>query len=354
MPLTIIRNDIAKVKADVIVNSANPKPICGRGADYSIYQAAGYDQLLAARQAIGDLNVADIAVTPAFALDAKYIIHTVGPVWNNGASGELFALRQCYLGALQKAVELGAKSIAFPLISSGVYRFPKDQALQIATDTISAFLQTNEIDATIVVHDSTSLELSKQLIESVGQFIDENYIEPEPFKPRRYGRSSLRLCELAGGDLDDACEATSINDNNCDAALSMYWSKEGIASGKNLEDFLKNDEDSFQQRLFRFIQERNLDDVKVYTAANLDRKHFSKIRSNVNYRPTKRTALALAISLHLNIDETRDLLSRAELALSPSNKGDVIVTFFIENQKYDIWTINNVLMSYHQETLGAK
>ena len=352
MPLTIIRNDIAKVEADVIVNSANPKPICGRGADYSIYQAAGYDQLLEARQAFGDLSVADIAVTPAFALKAKYIIHTVGPVWNNGASGELFALKQCYLRSLQKAVELGAKSIAFPLISSGVYRFPKDQALQIATDTISAFLQTNEIDAIIVVYDSTAFEISKQLIDSVEQFIDENYIEP----PRLYRKASMRIRHQALLDLEDACDFESIKESYCDSerTLTTSWKAERISPQSELDDILKNDEDSFQQRLFRFIQEKNLDDVKVYTDANLDRKHFSKIRSNVNYKPTKRTALALAVSLHLNMDETRDLLSRAELALSPSNKGDIIVTFFIMNQKYDIWTINNVLMSYHQETLGAK
>ena len=352
MPLKIVRNDISRARADAIVNSANKNPVCGGGAEYHIYEAAGRDELLAAREKIGSLEVAEVAVTPAFALSAKYIIHVVGPKWNGGESGERLALANCYLNALNKALELGCDSIAFPLISSGVFRFPKDSALKIALQAIGEFLQAHEMDVQLVVFDRKAFEVSEELCSDIQTYIDDNYVlekrdSAEECFRERWNRK-LNCPEYSYFEQDrmlvtPACAAVR-NDGGDD-----FRGKED----KSLEEILAAAGDTFCGKLFALIREKNLDDVEVYKRANLDRKHFSKIRSNVNYKPTKKTALALAIALRLNLDETRDLLSRAELALSPSNKGDLIVSFFITHKKYDIWEINSMLFKFGQPTLGA-
>ena len=370
MPLKIVRNDISKVKADAIVNSANKNPICGGGAEYHIYNAAGYDDLLKAREQVGLLKVAQVAVTPAFALDAKYIIHTVGPKWKGGDSGEALALADCYRGALDKAQQLDCKSIAFPLISSGVFKFPKDSALRIALDAIGEFLQTNEMDVMLVVFDRKAFEVSEELSSDIQTFIDDNYVQdkysavdsyvsrrrrnvPDEMGERLYaiqdfGDSSESIDEE---DSANECERLCMNEKRMPLACAMP--NKSIESARSLEDLLEVPCETFCEKLFRLIREKNQDDVEVYKRANLDRKHFSKIRSNVNYKPTKKTALALAIALHLDMAEITDLLARAELALSPSNKGDLIVMYFIERQKYDIWEINSMLFKFGQPTLGA-
>ena len=368
MPFEIIRADISKVKADAIVNSANKNPVCGGGAEYHIYNAAGYDCLLKAREQVGPLKVAQVAVTPAFALNAKYIIHTVGPKWNGGDSGESRALADCYRGALDKAQELGCHSIAFPLISSGVFKFPKDSALRIALNAISEFLQTNEMNVMLVVFDRKAFEVSEELSNDIQTFIDDNYVQDKYEDVHKYVNNRWR-----GGENRFSCErqqerntpAIELFDIEEDAAcecekLSMESPEDSDFSFKSvknrsetLEDILAKPGQTFCDKLFSLIHEKNQDDVEVYKRANLDRKHFSKIRSNVNYRPTKKTALALAIALRLNMDETADLLARAELALSPSNRGDLIVMYFIERQKYDIWEINSMLFKFGQPTLGA-
>ena len=213
MPLRIIRNDISKVSADAIVNSANPKPICGGGAEFHIYEAAGHAELLAAREKIGPLDVAEIAVTPAFALNAKYIIHTVGPVWNGGKSGEFLVLANCYRGALEKAKELDCTSIAFPLISSGVYRFPKDSALKIALTSINEFLQANEMDVMLVVFDRKAFEVSEELSDDIQSFINDNYVQDKRsevlgYVHRRWNaRNTPRPLEF---DIDEAVETDAI------------------------------------------------------------------------------------------------------------------------------------------------
>lgn len=381
MPLKIVRNDISKVKADAIVNSANKNPICGGGAEYHIYNAAGYDDLLKAREQVGPLKVAQVAVTPAFALEAKYIIHTVGPKWKGGDSGEALALANCYRGALDKAQQLGCQSIAFPLISSGVFKFPKDSALRIALDAIGEFLQTNEMDVMLVVFDRKAFEVSEELSSDIQAFIDDNYVQDKYSAVHSYvgGRwrnvpdeLDERLCDIEEfGNIpaeaphrildkeesvdeegvEEECDKLCMNEMRKPLACAM--SKKSVESGRSLEDILVDPGETFCAKLFRLIHEKNQDDVEVYKRANLDRKHFSKIRSNVNYKPTKKTALALAIALHLDMDETTDLLARAELALSPSNRGDLIVKYFIERQKYDIWEINSMLFKFGQPTLGA-
>ncbi len=354
MPLEIIRADISKVKADAIVNSANKNPICGGGAEYHIYKAAGYDDLLKAREQVGPLKVAQVAVTPAFALDAEYIIHTVGPKWNGGDSGESLALADCYRGALDKAQELGCQSIAFPLISSGVFKFPKDSALRIALSAIGEFLQTNEMNVMLVVFDRKAFEVSEELSSDIQAFIDDNYVQDKYGDVNRYVSNRRRNLQVESEERFYALEAPlcDIEEGTADECERLCI-KSAEKSHESLEDILANPAETFCNKLFSLIHEKNLDDVEVYKRANLDRKHFSKIRSNVNYRPTKKTALALAIALRLNMDETADLLARAEFALSPSNRGDLIVAYFIERQKYDIWEINSMLFKFGQPTLGA-
>ena len=351
MPLKIVRNDITKVRADAIVNSANKNPICGGGAEYHIYQAAGHAELLAAREKVGALNVAEVAVTPAFALKAKYIIHTVGPKWNGGASGETLALENCYTGALEKAKKLGCETIAFPLISSGVFKFPKDSALKIALKAIGTFLQTNEMDVQLVVFDRKSFEVSEDLYSDIHAYIDDNYVQDKYDDVHDYVRQRWdENRNDSWGNLNRERDCIKLD---IEESIDKLCDKAKCLCAESLDDILAKPGETFCNKLFHLIHEKNLDDDDVYKKANLDRKHFSKIRSNMDYKPTKKTALALAIALHLNLDETADLIARAGFALSPSNTGDLIVKFFIEREKYDIWEINSMLFKFGQPTLGA-
>lgn len=331
--------------------SANPEPICGDSCDLSIYNGAGFEEMLKARQEIGPLATGEVAVSPAFALPAKYVFHTVGPVWKGGESGELLALRTCYEKNLEKALELECQSIAFPLISSGVYLFPKDKALSVAIETIRDFLQINEMDVVLVVYDRRSFELSQELRNDVRSYIDENYIDEngiscEDFDSERLNLTSFRQYFVFESDKGEKSKSLE--------KVASFSSIDELCSLRgSLDDVINRTEETFQQKLFSLIQNKKFDDVDVYKKANLDRKHFSKIRSDVHYSPKKKTAIALSIALQLNLDETKDLLSRAGYALSPSNKGDLIVSYFISHQKYDIWEINTVLFKYGQTTLGA-
>ncbi|MCD8118431.1 MAG: macro domain-containing protein [Lachnospiraceae bacterium] len=315
MPFTIIRNDITKVKADAIVNTANPNPVYASGTDAAVYQAAGAELLLAERKKIGKIERGHVVVTPAFALPAKYIIHTVGPSWTDGLHGEFEILADCYKNSLGKAAELRCESIAFPLIATGTYGFPKDKALQIAITQISAFLLAHEMQVILTVFDRQSFELSGRVFQNVDAFIDEYYVEEK--KKTEYRFSNVRRTE----------------------------------SEKSLDATLGQAGETFQQRLLHLIDERGLSDVEVYKSANLDRKLFSKIRCNENYKPRKNTALALAIALKLDLDETADLLKRAGLALSPSSISDLIIEYFISKKDYDIYEINMALFEHEQPLL---
>jgi hypothetical protein len=292
-----------------------------------------------------------------------------------GKSGEMLALAGCYRNALEKAKELGCESIAFPLISSGVFRFPKDYAVRIATQAIGEFLQTNEMLVTLVVFDRRAFEVSEDLYSDIQAFIDDNYVQDKYHGVRRYakrqwqGRNVLNeerydAFEKWGDEaLDEAaeckdqaleCENMALQSPQIPDGEPLYCAMKLAEKGSaSLDDILAKPGETFCDKLFNLIHEKNLDDVDVYKKANLDRKHFSKIRSNVKYKPTKKTALALAIALHLNMDETVDLLARAELALSPSNRGDLVVLYFIERGMYDIWEINNMLFKFGLPTLGV-
>lgn len=356
MPFKIVRNDITKIKADAIVNTANPKPCFAGGTDAAIYTAAGKLELLQARMAIGDIAVGEVAVTPAFKLNAKYIIHTVGPAWQDGRQREFENLYSCYERSLNKAKELECVSIAFPLISTGVYGFPKDEALQIAIRAISKFLMDNDMNVTLVVFDRKSFELSGKLFSGVDEYIDEHYVEKQTnseynliYECSENAESELlriRGREICIEQYEDESEDSILEDLAEDCMMAS------APMSANLDDIVESLGETFQERLLRLVDQRGLSDVEVYKKANIDRKLFSKIRCNVDYKPKKKTAVALAIALELDLEETVDLLGRAEIALSPSSKFDLIIRYFISNRIYDVYTINMALFKHNQPILG--
>lgn len=401
MPFKIVRNDITKMKTDAIVNTANPNPCYGGGTDTAIYQAAGAERLLAERLKIGKIRVGQSAITPAFALNAKYIIHTVGPAWQGGRHGEARKIKLCYRNSLKLAKKHGCESIAFPLISTGAYGFPKDRALEIALSEFGRFLAREDMLIYLVVFDSESFTLSGRLFADIDSYIDERYAarktvdeystdlhpaqsfpEDQPLPPdketeqsnraltptaQEAARSSRALTPTPKGTTQSAPAAYRCTPpGNMPAAaappqMALHdWGEDSHPqtrfrrkhAERNLEDIMAHLGETFQQRLLRLIDERGMTDVEVYKKANLDRKLFSKIRCNENYRPKKMTAVALAIALELNLDETKDLLARAELALSPSSRFDLIIEYFIEREVYDIYAINLALFQHEQPILG--
>jgi macro domain protein len=326
MPFEIVRNDIVNMKVDAIVNTANPRPIIGAGTDKAVHDKAGA-RLLLARKEIGNIAVGEAAITPAFDLDANYVIHTAGPIWKDGRSGEEDLLASCFRNSLGIAKKKACESIAFPLISTGSYGFPKPLALQIAVREISSFLMENEMQVYLVVFEKQSFELSEKLFKSVSSYIDANYVSDK--MNLEYGTSKVRR-------------------RNYEDMLLHESSYEITSKMPNLDGMLNNLDRGFSETLLDLIDRTGKKDSEIYKKANVDRKLFSKIRNNVNYKPSKATALAFAIALELSMDETDNLLARAGIALSQSNKFDVIVRYFIENKKYDIFELNSVLFEFDQ------
>jgi O-acetyl-ADP-ribose deacetylase (regulator of RNase III) len=348
MAFRIIRNDIAKVKADVIVNTANPKPVIGAGTDSRIYSAAGEDDLLKERKKIGEIAPGEAVYTPAFRLDAKYIIHTVGPVWEGGNKGEEEILRRCYRNSMSLANELGARSIAFPLISSGSYGYPKDKALMTALDEIKGFLFDNEMDIRLVILDRKSLELSHDIEGDIESFISDSHASV--VMEREYGIGTLREAKR-----EEALRRRSMKNRTEELFMhSIQVHEKGVPAlaSLSLDDIVGRKEDTFQERLFRLIDESGMEDVEVYKKANVDRKLFSKIKGNRDYRPSKKTVLSFAIALGLDIDQTEDLLARAGLAFSPSSDADKIVYYAITKKQYNVYVIDAWLFKYGLSTLS--
>lgn len=430
MAFRIVRNDITKIKADAIVNTANPKPKYDSGTDTAIYLAAGAEELLEARKKIGRIEEGRVAVTPAFALDAKYIFHTVGPIWYSGEKGERDIVRSCYTNCLNKALELGIDSIAFPLLATGNYGFPKAEALQIATSVFSSFLAENDLDITLVVFDNESFTLSGKIFAGIDQYIDENYVEEKTGEEYGDPYNAMLMAGLAGmgmgagavpgihlneSDAEEAfgaCadEEAPVKDrdrrekNNRrlflgnrrlasrDELFEMRLPQQDMLAGskaeevareeaaalkteaaapvapvapsapaaaaavmpkqRSLDDVMKNISETWSESLLRMITERDLKDSEVYKRANVDRKLFSKIRSDKDYKPKKTTAVAFALALRLNVDEAKDFIGRAGYAFSPSSKFDLIIEYFIENQVYDFMTINLALFEHDQPQIG--
>lgn len=339
MPLEIVRNDITKIKVDAIVNSANPHAYIGDGVDSAIHRAAG-PELLESRKAIGDIAVGSAVATAAFNLKSKYVIHTVGPIWQGGTENEFDLAKQCYKNSLRVALDKGCTSIAFPLISTGAYGFPKPKALQIAISAISDFLLANDMKVILVVYDRTSYSLSEKLVAEVAEFIDDNYIDEHQ---EYYGSRKIR-------SIYDVCENEEFEPI---VELDQLYESTPVESKRSLSNLLAELDESFSESLLRMIDEKGKTDVEVYKKANVDRKLFSKIRGNKYYRPSKMTAIAFAVALELNLDETKDLIGRAGFALTHSSKFDVIIEYFIEQENYNVYEINEVLFEFDQVLLGV-
>ena len=340
MPLTIVQQDITKMKTDAIVNAANTELKMGGGVCGAIFQAAGKNELQEACNGLSPIKVSDAVITPGFALSASYIIHAAGPVYDpsNPKESEKL-LRLTYLNSLNLAEDYNCKSIAFPLISSGICGYPKDEALKVATTAIKDFLGNHDTDIYLVVLDKNAFMVSEKLLGEVASYIDNNYIEKHKL-PRQ---ELLDIEQRALADVDHI---------KYDSAIPQISEAE-VKAPADIDDIIDNLDEPFSITLLRLIDAKGKTDVEVYKRANLDRKLFSKIRTGKGYMPSKRTALALAVALELSLDETNDLLERAGYTLSHSQKFDVIVEYFIIKGKYDIFQINEVLFKYDQPLLGG-
>ena len=337
MPFAIVRNDITNMRVDAIVNTANPRPVIGLGVDSAIHEKAG-PRLLAARQKIGSIPCGSAAITPAFHLDAKYVIHTVGPVWDGGSYGEETLLRNCYDNSLKLALEHNCKSIAFPLISTGNYGFPKDKALQIAISAFSTFLLEHEMQIYLVVFGHKAFKLSEQLFQGVASYIDENYVDS--YEKVVYGVAENIRRSRRRRDMDV-----------CESMIEMPCASE--AKAMSLEDMLKKADAGFTETLLKRIDQTGKKDSEIYKKANISKQHFSKIRNNPNYKPTKPTAIAFALALELSLEDTKDLIGRAGYALTNSSKFDLIIRYFIEQGNYNVVEINIALYEFDQPLLGV-
>jgi hypothetical protein len=346
MPFKIIRDDITKVKADAIVNPANPEPVIGGGVESAIYKAAGKEKLLEARKELGRLQPGKVGVTEAFNLDAKYIVHVSGLYWKGGNSFEARCLKECYEKALKAALDKGSKSIAFPLLGTGTYGFPKDIGLDVAVSTFTEFLEEYEMDITLVVFGNDAVNVSGKLVDEVRSFVDDKYVkealEAEYKKDRnieRYAlpneRFHLLLKEETYDVLDNACTKDTFS---------------AKPSG-SLEAALKNIyKESFEKHLQQLINKKGLRNSEVYAAANISKQYFSKLFKG-QVKPSKDKMLALAVGLRLNMDEVVDFLRIAGYALSPISQTDTVVEYFIRKQEYNVLKINIVLFDYGLEPL---
>ncbi len=329
MPFQIVRNDITKMHVDAIVNTASPVPGYGAGIDKAVYKAAGEKELLARRQEIGAIEPGNSVITSGFDLPARYIIHTVGMPWQGGECGEEAVIRKCYKSVFEVALENDIESLAIPLIASGSYGFPKGIALRIALSEIEAFLAARDMDIYLVVFDEKAFALSSEFYGDIDEYISDNYVEEKVEEEyHTFGRRLFAAAE--------------------DAPMMAQ------SMARSLDDVVNNLDKTFMELVFSFADARGLTDVEVQKRANLDRKAFSKLKCGTTKNPSKATALALAIALRLNLDDTKDLLSRAGLALSPCSKQDLIVRYFIEREVYDIYEINVALFEHGEQLLGSQ
>ena len=346
MPIEIIREDITKLKCDAIVNAANNSLLGGGGVDGAIHRAAGPELLKECRTLHG-CETGRAKITGAYNLPCKYVIHTVGPVWRGGANGEKELLESCYYESLQLAKEHECESVAFPLISSGVYGYPKDQALKVAIDVTSTFLLENDMLVYVVIFDKAAYQISEKLFVDIKQYIDDHYVDlhTEPLYERMRRQQCSQPISLE--------KSMPIPEEASIRLEPMPMQMQTYAPKMSLDEKLHQIDESFSQMLLRKIDEKGMGDAECYKKANIDRKLFSKIRSNINYSPSKTTAIAFAIALELNLDETKDMLMKAGYALSHSNKFDLIIEYFIQSENYNIFEINEALFMFDQNLLGT-
>jgi O-acetyl-ADP-ribose deacetylase (regulator of RNase III) len=331
MPLQIIRNDITKIECDAIVNAANCTLLGGGGVDGAIHRAAGRG-LLRECETLGGCETGQAKITNGYDLPCKYVIHTVGPVWQGGIKGEREQLENCYKNSLLLAKENNCESVAFPLISTGVYGYPMDDAMKVAVDTIGSFLLHNDMLVYIVVYNKVAVNVGNKLFADIAEYIDDNYVAEHT----DYNYESARMMQ-------------------CNMPLHQtQFLSPCVSDDSNIDDWIKDViDESFSEMLLRKIDESGMTDSECYKKANIDRKLFSKIRSNPQYKPSKTTAIAFAIALELSLDETKELLMKAGFALSHSNKFDVIIEYFITKGNYNIFEINETLFAFDQCLLGV-
>ena len=331
MPFEIVRNDITKMKVDVIVNAANKSLLGGGGVDGCIHRAAG-PELLAECKLLNGCETGSAKVTKGYHLPCMYVIHAVGPRWIDGNHREKELLESCYTTSLRLAKEYGCKSIAFPLISSGIYGYPKDQALRIAVEQIRKFLLDNEMMVYLVIFDRKAYEISDRLYSDIATYIDDRYVDEHS--------DSLSLQRVRFREYENTC-------------LKEESVPLSSANQKTIKDWLDGIDESFSEMLLRKIDESGMSDAECYKKANIDRKLFSKIRSDKLYKPSKSTVLAFALALELSLEEMQDMLAKAGFALSHSSKFDLIIEYFVKQGNYNVYEINEALFAFDQSLISG-
>ncbi len=343
MPIQIVRNDITKIECDAIVNAAKPSLLGGGGVDGAIHKAAGKGLLWECMK-LGGCKVGQAKLTKAYKLPARFVIHTVGPKWKGGQNGEKELLESCYRESLRIALENNCESVAFPLISSGVYGYPKDQALRVAVDIISSFLIEHDMLVYIVVFDKSAFQISEKLFSDIASYIDDKYVDTH------FDFNRTLIDEQ--GESTVLAETQILPDEDTTALPKQCAKPVATPKAVTLEEAVEQIDESFSQMLLRKKDEKGLTDAECYKKANVDRKLFSKIRSDIHYRPSKPTTIAFAIALELSLEDTKDMLMKAGFALSRSSKFDIIIEYFISNKNYNIFEINEALFVFDQSLLG--
>ena len=338
MPFSIVRNDIARVNADVLVNAANERLAAGGGVCGAIFEGAGASRMAAACAQIGHCPTGSAVVTPGFDLPCRWVVHAVGPIWRGGTHGERGLLRSCYRSVFAEVARLGATSVAFPLISAGIFGYPVREAIDVARAEASAFLDDHpDVEVTLVVFTRDVLAQGVALMGELREYVDDAYVERSP---HLYDRSA---------ELRELCVPMA-----CPATAPDLAAPSGPAAPDELAERLAHLDASFSDALLALIDERGLTDAQVYRRANLSRQLFSKIRSKPDYRPSKPTAVALALALGLTLPQTQELLAHAGLTLSRSSKFDVIVEFYLARGVHDVMTVNEALFAFDQPLLGSR
>ena len=330
MPLYLRKGDITAMRCDAIVNATDEYMSGSGGADKMIHEAAGFDLYLECVK-IGRCEIGKAVITKGYKLDAKYVIHTAGPVWSDGSLAEKELLASCYKSSLKLAVEHNCESIAFPLISAGTFGFPEDDAMQIAKAAIEDFLSEHDMLVYLVAYRSHTYNLGTKLFEEVSRYVENNLIDRFP-----------------------ACESISYSAMPCmdEATRSIAAPK---AKGKalvSLKDYLGKLDESFAEMLVRKIEESGMTNAECYNRALSTKSVFSKIKNNPAYRPTKPTVAGFVLALQLPLEEAKEMFEKAGYSLTRSNVFDLIIKWFIENGKYDIFEINEVLLEYDQQLIG--
>ena len=331
MPFEIIRNDITKMKVDAIVNAANKSLLGGGGVDGCIHRAAG-PELLAECKSLNGCEIGSAKITKGYQLPCMYVIHAVGPRWIDGSHHERQLLESCYITSLHLAKDYGCKSIAFPLISSGIYGYPKVQALRVAVEQISKFLLDNEMMVYLVIFDRKAYEIGDTLYSDIASYIDDKYVDEHS--------DSLLLQKARFVEFENGCLR--------EGSIPLSSSEE-----KSIMDWLNGIDESFSEMLLRKIDESGMSDAECYKKANIDRKLFSKIRSDKLYKPSKATVIAFALALELSLEEMQDMLAKAGFALSHSSKFDLIIEYFVKHGNYNVYEINEVLFAFDQSLIGG-